>query len=171
MASRIEWIKIEPEAVVPSIEGRLLCSARDPKREAQVWWQKTSVEVHSYSSVVVLGLGAGFHLNELLISAQHLSVVFVVEKEVEIVTAWQKKNPRFSSQVQFLPVGDELQMSPPKDVGILEFRPAWVGNEKFYTDISNSLRGSTIHQIVEALGPLDQSNEAKIWRALRELVA
>lgn len=171
MGLKVTWTPISADFLAPSIEGRLLCSERDPKKEAQNWWTKNSSEVQGLTAVVVLGLGAGLHVQEILSAQQAPSVVFVIERESEIILNWQKRNPQLAAQVQFLPVGDELQMHPSSDVGILEFRPAWVGHEKFYSTISESLRGSTIHQVVSQLNHHDQSTEAKIWRALRELVA
>jgi len=56
---------------------------------------------------------------------------------------------------------------------VLDFKPAWVDFENLYQNASDSLRErnlGNIKNICEELQLDDQSQNAKIWRALREMV-
>jgi hypothetical protein len=171
---------------IPSIAEYCFCSRRDPVREAELWLQRQKIS----GPVLVLGLGAGFHIQALPVELE----IHVIELRPALVERWQRINKRL------------LKIHDPKiDFcgEILEFRPAWSGLEIQYQEISNNLRGLnrqglqtkaeaqdlwilsealrkselpenyeiTIKDIVNLIPIENQSEEARLWRALRELVA
>lgn len=155
---------------VPSIEGHLFCSARNPEREAQAWFNQQLPFLRNPSEILILGLGAGLHLEQILQSTVCPRDIFVVEKHEELVNLWKKQGFQNRDRVQFVPVNSAVNENLVRGVLILEFRPAWVGNEKFYEELSISLRGPSIKEITSQLTVQDQTKQAKIWRALREMV-
>jgi hypothetical protein len=178
---------------VPSIKGHFVCSRRDPMREALSWLKAQERFLSPASPAIILGLGAGFHL-QLLPSSVH-SQIQVIELRLELIERWKTRHP--DSKIQVL-------STAPKILGatVLEFRPAWTGLEDQYENLSRHLRGAsrsglqaqaekkdlwilaealkqssvpenldlTIKDIAQAITIENQSEEARLWRALRELV-
>lgn len=188
--SKIEIIQVNEGVKVPTFEGRYFCSRKNPLKEAEVWISTHQKTLGSQDNIVILGLGAGFHIQLL----QDRPNTFVIELEEELVKAWKQYNSHIQIPVQSQPF--------PVNAKILEFRPAWSGREAQYAELSKNLRrvtASSLKQeaescdqwvLAEALGqasipdsleltikdivPLfpveNQTTEARLWRALRELV-
>ncbi len=186
-------LTIENELKLPSIEGRLFCSRRNPEREAALWIENHRQVLKSAQAVLVLGLGAGFHLAAL---PKQLKIQ-VIELRPPLIARWQAMGA--SENLQIIDAADiEISETP-----VLEFRPAWSGLESQYEALSRNLRGLhrsalqreadrkdlwilaqalqnarlpenlelTIKDIVNLIPIENQSEEARLWRALRELVA
>lgn len=64
-------------------DGKLLASAFDPVREATVWADKIKAGVDEGETVIILGMGAGYHVEELALSCPK-NPIYVVEKDAEI---------------------------------------------------------------------------------------
>ncbi len=193
-----EWVKLvelktENGMRLPTLDGRFFCSRRDPKREAQSWLQSQRRLISENKTLVVLGLGAGFHIEAL--QAAVTNPIHVIELRPELIGHWQIHNSE--SKIQVSP-----SIVPSENLQILEFRPAWNGLEVRYENLSRELRSVHIHSlraeaeahdlwilsdalkkanlpenleltikdIVHAIPLENQSEEARIWRALRELV-
>ncbi len=157
---------------VPTLEGRQFCSGRDPIREARTWFGMELPFLINSTDVLVLGLGAGFHIQEILWSEHCPHQLWVVEKNGELVDLWKKENKHETrnQKIQFLSLETDFDKHPFREALILEFRPAWTGNDEFYQQLSKNLRGPSIKEKISQLSALDQTQPAKIWRALRELV-
>lgn len=176
---------------LPSIDGRFFCSRRDPEREALSWLKANEGLFSLSSNVVILGLGAGFHVQNF----PGVKQLTVVELRSQLVDRWKWQVSRSDIQVvSALESSDEAV--------VLEFRPAWSGLEAEYVNLSRRLRGAdlaalktqaekkdlwilaealeqiqapdglelSIKDIVHAIAIENQSEEARMWRALRELV-
>jgi hypothetical protein len=192
-AELIEELIMPNGIKLPSIDGGFFCSRRDPVREALSWLKAQERFLSPSSSVVILGLGAGFHL-QLLPSSIH-SQIQVIELRPELIERWKKLNP--DSKIPIVSTESEILGAT-----ILDFRPAWTGSEAAYENLSRNLRGAsrtslqaqaekkdlwilaealkqssapenldlTIKDIAQAIAIENQSEEARLWRALRELV-
>jgi hypothetical protein len=186
--SRLEIKTLANGVAIPSLDGVVFCASRDPISEAQKWFKAIERSCEQHEEIVVLGLGAGFHLLPLL---QLNKKIYVYEIQSQLVHAWPLKE-----KIQFIPEDFQTQAL------VLEFRPSWSGNEKKYTEISRRLRGNealglkrqaemkdlwilaqaletslipenleiSIKEIVGMIPIDNQSEEARMWRALRELV-
>jgi len=64
-------------------DGKLLASVFDPLREAAAWADKVQSEFGADESIIVLGLGSGYHVEELSARCSDRAI-YVVEKDVEI---------------------------------------------------------------------------------------
>ncbi len=160
--------------------GYALCSQRNPEREAKIWLQQWENYLVDELEIVVVGLGATHHIHLL---AQKFSdiLIHVIEPDVKLIEFYKQNSYTLNSQsetgVSFSRVHmlnevsvtdlERFQLLP-----VLDFRPAWQGFESHYQDILIHLRGdnNNIKEICYHLAEEDQSQEAKIWRALRELV-
>ena len=72
--------------VILKKDGRLLASSFDPLREAQVWARQAarSPGFEQAETLIVLGLGCGYHVATL---AAHPKAIVVVEPNIEIAKA------------------------------------------------------------------------------------
>tara|TARA_B100001248_G_scaffold262666_1_gene260582 strand:- start:9491 stop:10093 length:603 start_codon:yes stop_codon:yes gene_type:complete len=62
----IEWIRSKNNMLVPIVDGKALTSKVDPMREAQSWSSRILEEVYEDTDIVViLGIGAGYHIDVL----------------------------------------------------------------------------------------------------------
>jgi hypothetical protein len=190
--SGLELIQLENGMIVPALEGRLFCSRRDPVKESEIWFRGQSKLISGAQNILILGLGAGFHLMHFETDRK----VFVLELRHELIELFQQRDLPDKPQVEFVTATTELEAT------VLEFRPAWQGLEKEYSEISSVFRGVTKSRLmemaekkdlwilaealekscwpdhvdlsikeIESLFPIEnQTEEAKVWRALRELV-
>ena len=189
-----EFTQLTMSQGLPAIEGRFFCSRRDPMREALSWQQAHERVLKSASRVVILGLGAGFHLQNWPFTKD----LTVVELRPQLIQLWSQLHPEAANGIRFRSGIDEISI----DHMVIEFRPAWNGLESRYEELSRALRGAsrislqnqaeqkdlwilaealqglslpenvelTIKDIVQAISIENQSEEARMWRALRELV-
>lgn len=191
--NQIDSFQLENGMWVPSLQGRLFCSRRDPVKEAETWCRQVEASYQSAKAVLILGLGAGFHI----VTLPPREKVFVLELRQDLIEMFSIRNPEFSSQVQFISPETEW------DATVLEFRPAWLGLEKEYSFYSRYFRGVspsalkdqaekrdlwmlaqvlddsenlpnmelTVKDIADLFPGENQTEEAKLWRTLKEFVA
>lgn len=189
--SKIQIQKLENGVEVPTFDGIYLCSRRNPLKEAEAWVLANKKALDSNDPVIILGLGAGFHLQIL----KNRPNTYVLELRSELASAWNQYNWHYP--VQF------VTAEPFPAAITLDFRPAWAGLEKEYEALSRKLRGVSkaalqeeaekkdlwvlaealksaqfpeqldlsVKDIAELFPLENQTPEARIWRTLRELVA
>jgi hypothetical protein len=183
-ASKVTAVSVNG-LVVPAVDGKPMCSSRDPEREAAQWLFSIENLIQPGSTVLVLGLGAGFHVRALLRKFPNTSVE-VLELNPEIAAM----HPQFAKLI--CTSCDNWSEINTERI-ILEFRPAWIGYESQYAQIQAELLHQTSHAFSMAsknaglsftagakdfqikgldwiFAPENQSQEVKIWRALRELI-
>jgi hypothetical protein len=177
---------------VISRDGRLMCSPRDPEKEAQSWMERQKIKA-SDSSVLVLGLGAAYHIHELRAQFPQLKID-VLELNSDTSLALQDQ---FTGQntVTLYSSADELEQKQYDH--ILCFRPAWIQYESSYleyflrlTQKSDEafLRAVRSEELPATASVLEKRSipftlkdlnfieadgadpEIKLWRCLRELV-
>lgn len=154
---------------MPQRNGKFLCSSRDPIKEAKSWLHAYAQELALAETVVVIGCGAGFHLTELLNQYPKM-VIEVLELEENLYDTWREGEARFQNHQQ---IGLVSRETASRQQLVLDFKPAWVGFEETYKEISSFLKEAElgdIKKICSGLAMDDQSTEAKIWRSLREMV-
>lgn len=153
--------------------GLALCSQRNPEREAMLWLQQWENYLVDELEIVVVGLGSAHHVQSI---AQKFAdiLIHVIEPDIKLIELYQQHAVKSDSQTQIHLLNkfsnadaEHFQLLP-----ILDFRPGWQGFESLYQDILLQLRGdqNNIKEICHNLNENDQSQQAKIWRALRELV-
>lgn len=89
-------------------EGRLLASSIDPIREANTWAKRAFEEARGAESVLVIGLGCGYHVEELRALAPAMQI-FVAEPSMEVVD-WNLANHPNLSREKILVGSDFSQL-------------------------------------------------------------
>jgi hypothetical protein len=178
---------------VMSRGGRLLCSPRDPVREAQGWVSRQKIAVLD-RHVLVLGLGAAYHLKELLVACPQAQIHVLELNEETIVSqsAWLEQE---SARIAVYSSAEILFKNNYNL--ILSFRPAWSNYEVPYVHALLFLTQKSDEALLQAaeaeglaktasllrnrqvpftltdlhfLGEDGSHTEIKVWRCLRELV-
>ena len=132
-----------------SRDGRLLCSPRNPIKEATDWLSRQKITIED-RSVLVLGFGAGFHVRELQRQFSNLKI-HILELDSHYVNS------------------DYVFTNNPKSEdydAILAFRPAWAGLEEKYLKYYLQLTGRDQNPDTFFLN----IDEQKVWYCLRELI-
>ncbi len=116
-----------------SRNGRCLCSPRDPQKEAEEWLSRQ--KIHSEDrTVVVLGLGAGYHLIALVNKFPKLALkVIDLDDEIfQTTKSWIELLRQTSPQIQCYNHESAASLSCLEYDLVLNFRPAWAGLENQY---------------------------------------
>ncbi len=155
----MEEVFLTNDFYVPSLNGRLFCSRRDPIREAVQWYQLNKEKIENADRITIIGLGAGFHLH--LIPRDKL--VCYVELEPDLIDRFRRLYP--DSQAFPLQSIEFLENSE-----VLSFRPAQIGNEEIYRPLEDKsqLNIKLIGALIEKMKI--QNIESTQWLVLRELV-
>lgn len=122
---------------------KLLCSAQNPKAEAQKWIQSLQISPAS-TNFVVIGIGSGFHIQELKTKFPHANIK-AWDIDLELVN---KVNSRLAGIAEVSLFESEEQLFSHSDfydllqrpVQILDFRPSWQGLEKKYSELSDLMK-------------------------------
>jgi hypothetical protein len=85
---------------IPIVNGTLLHSAVDPQKEAAAFIDREWDRISLVKSLVVFGLGGGFHIQELL-KRKKFEIV-VIEAEKPLAQSVKEKNPELCAQVEIL---------------------------------------------------------------------
>lgn len=146
--SKLTWEKSQTGVTVPRWEGRLLASRIDPWQEAASWAQRRWPFINKVKSVIVLGVGGGFHV---VAAAERSSAqIVVVEKERELLNAiWPDLEKRLGDRLTFVQVErpSDLRASPlirqalGASFTVLEHPPSVATSREFYSECSSILLG------------------------------
>jgi hypothetical protein len=143
-------------------DGRKLCSAVAPKKEAQEWLDRQNTMWTKTQSVVVLGLGAGHHVRALLQRSE--ARVLVVDPLDDTWTLPQfddlRSHPRLTflraSSVDALKANDDLQKILLNSYVVLTHAPSFFNHQ------------ALLHEIHETLSARNWRSLQWIW-SLRQL--
>ncbi len=81
------------------INGIHLHSKVDPQKEAEIFCDKYEKEIYSNEQHIILGLGGGFHLNELikrLYKAERKINITVIEPNIEMIQNYRQDFSQFA---------------------------------------------------------------------------
>ncbi len=176
--NRIEWQINNHGDFVLLRDGKWLCSPREPWKEGLSWAQTQKIESFD-KEIVVLGVGAGYHvraLNETLKAAPWVVGagricnfhITCFELDPELISFWKGHDyQRFGFGIY--PEAELDILESKKADLVLCFRPSWSGLEKKYMSVYVHL----IERVIKELN-LNSSNgrdqKFKIWKALGELI-
>lgn len=156
----------------PSRNGLRLCSHKDPQGEAQKWVQSLGVQADRH--YLVLGVGAGFHLDELALQVKP-SNFLAFDFDLPSETLELAPERKWLSQIQILdPTSDfrnvlkALPVMGSQFIQIAPFRPAWIGYQLEFERLKMVLRGARQFD-PQILAP-NHIMADQIYLALKELV-
>lgn len=145
MMNKVEFHLTEMGKSVASLSGRQLSSFVDPCKEAHNWVDHYKHLISGKDVIFVLGLGSGYHVDELLRGTK--SKIVVVEQLPDLISHFEKNFNSETKRIQFISL-DESSNEFKKilcDKGVrystLTFAPAILHEQKRYARIYEDLSG------------------------------
>ncbi len=115
----VKWQTNDSGMAIPYIEGKPLCSKVNPDREAKAWAERAVGRLYkSTDTLIILGYGAGYHVEELRKITKHNIVVFEVIEEI-VSSALEDKQLKV---IFFSKVDDVLKNIKLKDMFSKKFQ-------------------------------------------------
>ena len=120
-------------------------AGKDPLLEAKQWCRDT----HTIDSTcVVVGLGAGFHLAEL-VKQKKMEKIFVVDRRPGLVNVFRKQFPQLRNIVEIIIVENEMSLLAHEimsevietNISALAFAPCWPKNDQMLKAFHRHLSG------------------------------
>jgi hypothetical protein len=96
----VEFLRSRTGSWVPVVQDTLLHSTINPEAEAKNFIDSQWVNLKNAKSVIIFGLGGGFHINELL-TRQAFEIV-VIENSRELTRQLQEKSPKLFESIDVL---------------------------------------------------------------------
>jgi hypothetical protein len=93
----LEFIKLEDNSWIPLLNKTLIHSAVDPRKEASSFIDHEWDKLKDVQTVIVFGLGGGFHVAELL--KRKNFDVYVIEAEGSLIAAMNERWPELMKQI------------------------------------------------------------------------
>ena len=159
-------------ALVVKENENALCSTYEPLQEASNWVQR--IDTKKIQQALVLGLGAGHHIEELVKQAPHIQLS-VLDHRSQLVELFETHHPFVFDRVKFFcfhkenGIDDRLyDFVEDLQPTILCFRPSWKGHEIFYADLFASLTFRNLQRIERSLKREIQNNIIDISRLSSE---
>lgn len=151
----IEMIQSQCQSWIPLVNGILLHSSVNPKREAKQFIDQVWDRVSGVKNVVIFGLGGGYHINELLNRGKEN--ILVIESSTQLAEAVLLKNPDLTSRVKVLSgVGpEEIHQHPEilkvlaSSYGVIYHAPSVQLNKEYYSSVSDALSQRTLRRLRE----------------------
>ena len=123
--------------------GRLLASREDPIREATRWVEHHRKYFTGRKSVIVLGVGCGYHL-EILLQEPGVEKVVGIDVSDEVI-AWNKTRLQ-NTAIDFYSIEDVLELKTfvACSYAVLKYFPSIVINQKIFQEQYEFLLGRTV---------------------------
>ena len=142
----IEMVLAKTGDLVFDYDHRQLCSHVDPKHDAKLWVDRRLGELDQSECIIVLGLGCGYHILELM-SRLPQAKVFVLEAKKEIIEAcmkvhgldFAKLNVRIINSTHELQQSVWLDQALQAPYRILIHMPSYFISEGVYGDVHRLL--------------------------------
>ena len=96
----LEFVQCPSGKWIPILNGTLLHSTVDPQKEAVSLVDREWERIASVKSLVVFGLGGGFHIRELL-NRKKFEIV-VIEAEKSLALSMREKDPELCGEIELL---------------------------------------------------------------------
>lgn len=145
MTQEVILQKTEKGLPVVSVNGRQTCSFVDPEKEADDWVKHYAEVIRGRTHVVVLGLGSGYHVEELLKATT--ASVFIVENNDRIIENFKRNFASAQTRIQIFRTSlDSLSRLAQVLEGsfvTLPFAPAVIFDRERYQSVYEWLCGRT----------------------------
>lgn len=169
--SHLQWTDTPSGIQILSRQDRLLCSPRNPFKEAEEWVERNKNLIQAATHLGVVGAGSGIHIQVLEKNYPNKNIcVFELDPD------FSKIEKKFQSQ---LIIGNDpaLIRENQKEFFqnwpvIIPFRPAFQPMDAAYVEFWMGLAQRTqvtTDKLLKGSGYIS-AHEEKIWTCLRELV-
>jgi hypothetical protein len=164
----IEWIKSESNHTIPVCEGISLASKRNPIIDAERWIEQYVEKIESHTNILVLGYGAGFHVQKLHQMYPNKKVL-VLEAIEEL---FHQRQVIENVKILFTPTADEIwnyfewQDFMNKGFTLLEHTGTTQVRKKTYAQITEECTGRNKQSFLRHVR--SKSNQTKIFQNINE---
>ncbi|MCB0411256.1 MAG: hypothetical protein KDD22_01945 [Bdellovibrionales bacterium] len=177
----LEIVNSQQGTPVVCWQGLALASMKNPVRAAEHWVIQNTSAVKNCDTVIILGLGCGYHVVEFLKVFPEKSVV-VLEHTKELVDYCGRQFPMELAAVNVIQCSNvshlitmaRIEAALKKSYCVIEHVPSCVVHRQFYIDIACLLRGREPNGIREHLALRERYrhlfNESDIVRDLPNAV-
>lgn len=161
----LQWKSNERQQVIAFENDISLCSSKDPQKEAEQWLLKHDLTQTEH--VLVLGLGAGHHIQQLL-NVKKFKTITVIETRPQLIEAFEEYFPLESERVSFFHIKNHLieeklfQFLSDKQPTVLSFRPAWGSSSSIFEDLFSKMTFRNLQMIQKYLKENDLGQEVNI---------
>lgn len=150
----VEMILGKNKQWVPLVDGKLLHSSVDPVREAKQFVDSLWSRIQNSQSLIVFGLGGGYHISELL-SRKEFNIV-VVELCHDVIQHMEVRNKNLMSKIEVVStigesIGeiDSLLEAMASSFSLVTHRPSFSLFPERYETILEQINSRTAGKLVE----------------------
>lgn len=169
-----------------TLNGRHICSSVDPVEEAVNWVNGLEPSVSEANSIIVLGLGNGFHVVELE-KAFPSSKIVVVETRMELVAPCQgiqglsmsSADIIIAESLDILKAQSRLKRVLQGSYAVVQYRPVTNTDSSMYSDFFDLLIGRSQKAFefqlmarkdwTKNVHPLDRDGGSDRWLGIHDL--
>lgn len=136
--------------LLPLENGHLLCDFENPNEEAEAWAAQQDVKISN--EIVVLGLGAGFHIKALKEAHPYLKI-HVVECRDQLLPIYKKQVSSETENYHRFHSLDALLESEffnkviARTLPVYFFRKSWGAQEDLFYSLWKNLTGRSVYAI------------------------
>ncbi len=162
---KIEWTRTQSGQHAVICDGKWLCSSIDPQTEGRSWVERYANIFKEENSILVLGVGAGWHLREARVRFAHTKITTIDFARL----FYEKARVLFPelNEIEFCNL-EEIEESN-KNV-VLPFYPCWQSNRFEFARAFEKLTGrETKDGRLKSIHDIETSDP--IWKTLKELVS
>jgi hypothetical protein len=149
----LEFVQCRTKRWVPIANGILLHSSVDPEREAAQLVEREWASLSGVKSILVMGLGGGFHLEEL--ARRHDGPIVVIEAEKEMAQAMAEKNPELMGKIEVLagvppaqiPREEEIISVLSASYSVFKHPASFRISQYYYTAVMQTLNDRTLRRL------------------------
>lgn len=156
---KIETTLSRSEDVVLLLNGTSICSRIDPWLEAQKWIDLNCSLIESYPTLIVLGLGAGYHIIRLAETFPNKKI-HVIENNLNLIELFDRqmlsKNKKCREHItchwihEYKKIKDwEFRFYRDSRYAVLRFNPRCFLEKDFYSHLEDMLIGRKFESFVE----------------------
>jgi hypothetical protein len=160
-----------PEGYLIPIESMFpLCDLADPVGEAEKWASEQNMSISN--EIVVLGLGAGFHLRALQEAHSHLKI-HVVECRDQLLPIYRKQiqsqleNYSCFHSLEELLSSELFELTISRSLPVYFFKPSWGAQEDLFYSLWKNLTGRSVYAIARHFANLGLEIDEPTLAALK----
>ncbi|RYZ91821.1 MAG: hypothetical protein EOP06_06065 [Proteobacteria bacterium] len=136
--------------LIPLEDGKSLCDVADPTAQAEAWVNEQNLTIAN--EIVVLGLGAGFHIQQLQEAHPYLKI-HVVECRDQLAPIYRKQiqsqleNYSCFHNLEELFASDVFEVTMRKSLPVYFLRQSWGSQEETFFSFWKSLTGRSAYSM------------------------
>lgn len=162
---KIEWTRTQSGQHAVICDGKWLCSSIDPQTEGRSWVERYASVFKAESKVLVLGVGAGWHLREARVRFADTKI-----RTIDFARLFYEKARVLFPELNDVEFCDFGEIEAPNKSVVLPFYPCWQSNKFEFSRAFEKLTGRENKDgMLKSIHDIDTNDP--IWKSLKELVS